>query len=95
MAGELVEDCVTTIEDTLYGKHGITLSAATGDLEIKENKIRNKKYLNKFGIGFSNSLSKVFEKNHSILAYKYYILNKKLVQDTKHLREDEDYSWNS
>lgn len=94
-AGELVEDCVTTVEDTLYGKHGITLSASTGDLEIKENIYRNNKYLNKFGLIFTKTLSKVFEKNHSILAYKYYKLNQKLIDETKYLKDDDDYSWNN
>ena len=93
VAGELFEDCVTTVEDTLYGKHGITLSASTGDLEIKEKLTNKNIYLNKTGLFFTKLLSKVFENNHSILAYKYYKLNKKLLEETKKLNPDEDYSW--
>lgn len=60
--GELVEDCVTTKEDTWYGKGEHTVSAATGKLEQHEE-------LNKFGLKFTKLLSKVLGKNHSLDAY--------------------------
>jgi len=68
-SGEMIEDCVTTEEDTLYGQGNVTISAATGELETKGK-------LNKVGIWFTNMLSFCLGKNHSIDAYKKYLFNK-------------------
>lgn len=73
MAGELLEDIVTSNEDTFYGHSEYTISAATGKLE-------QDKALNKTGLFFTSILSKVFEKNHAILAYRY-ILVKNYIED--------------
>ena len=62
-SGELVEDCVTSVEITLYGRGDITISAATGELEDDDK-------LNKVGKGFSNFLSIALEDNHCKKAYK-------------------------
>ena len=60
--GELVEDCVTTEEKTLYGNGQVTVSASTGQLETNNK-------LNKFGVKFANLLSKVLGKDHCKNAY--------------------------
>jgi len=62
-SGELVEDCVTPVEITLYGRGDITISAATGELEDDDK-------LNKVGKEFSNFLSVVLEDDHCKKAYK-------------------------
>jgi len=61
--GEMLEDCVTTREDTLYGRGDVTISAATGKEEMEC-------YLNKTGAWLTNLLSTVLGKGHSITAYK-------------------------
>jgi hypothetical protein len=63
--GELVEDCVTAREDTLYGDGNVTVSAATGKLEQDEE-------LNKVGKFFTKLLSVTLGENHSVNAYKKY-----------------------
>lgn len=89
IAGELLEDCVTSKEDTFYGSSDITISAATGKLELDDN-------LNKFGKFFTKMLSWGFEPNHSILAYKHFILKKKIEEETKHFdKNSDDMSWYS
>jgi hypothetical protein len=62
-SGELIEDCVTTKEETWYGNGNRTISAATGELEYYDE-------LNKTGIKFSKFLSEVLDKNHCIKAYE-------------------------
>lgn len=66
-SGELIEDCITSKEDTLFGEPGITLSASTGQIEYLEK-------LNPTGKWFTNILSSVFEENHSLHAYLDVIL---------------------
>ena len=61
--GELVEDCVTAKEDTLFGKGSVTMSAGVGELEIEDE-------LNPRGVFLTNLLSKALGENHSIEAYK-------------------------
>ncbi len=61
-SGEMFEDIITSKENTLFSNGDYTISAATGKLEIDEQ-------LNAKGIWFTNALSKVFGKNHSIKAY--------------------------
>lgn len=67
-SGEMIEDIVTTEEDTLYGNGDVTISAATGEIEL-----RNK--LIKTGLKFTACLSKVLGGNHCINAYKNYLKN--------------------
>lgn len=62
-SGELIEDCVTTVEQTYFGNGNITVSAATGHLEENEK-------LNKTGKKFNSLLSLVLGKNHSIEAWE-------------------------
>lgn len=66
IAGELIEDCITKEENTTFSKSGITISASTGKLETEGK-------LNKVGIWFTETLSKVFEENHSVIAYKLWL----------------------
>jgi len=61
-AGEMIEDCVTVKEETLYGRGDLTISAATGKLEIDNE-------LNKCGKYFTWLLSKTLGERHSINAY--------------------------
>lgn len=61
-AGEMIEDCVTAKEDTLYGRGDFTVSAATGKLEMDKD-------LNKTGTWFTNMLTKVLGQKHSVNAY--------------------------
>lgn len=68
-SGELIEDCVTAEEDTMYGQGNITISAATGELETSGK-------LNKFGMKFSKLLSICLGNNHCLDAYKKYLVNK-------------------
>lgn len=60
--GEMIEDIVTAEEKTLYGRGDITISAATGKVEL-DNK------LNKTGKKFTHLLSKVLGQGHSVEAY--------------------------
>lgn len=60
--GELIEDCVTAKENTLYGRGDWTVSAATGKLETEND-------LNKTGKWFTNVLSKILGQGHSVNAY--------------------------
>lgn len=69
ISGELIEDCITWEEDTTFGKSGVTISASTGKLEYEGK-------LNKVGKWFTKQLSKSFEENHSINAYKSWLENK-------------------
>jgi hypothetical protein len=61
-AGEMIEDCVTRQEQTLYGLGNWTVSAATGREEYYNK-------LTKTGKWFSKVLSKVLGANHCINAY--------------------------
>lgn len=81
-AGEFLEDCITSREDTLFSKPGITISASTGELESRDE-------LNKTGKWFSNMLSKVFEDNHSLLAYLHYWELRKLNHRIEGLDKEE------
>lgn len=67
--GELVEDCVTAREDTLFGYGKVTMSAGIGELEIEDE-------LNPRGLFLTNLLSKALGKNHSVEAYEKYINEK-------------------
>jgi len=60
--GELIEDCVTAKEKTFYGRGDMTVSGATGKLELDGD-------LNKTGKWFTWMLSKVLGQGHSVNAY--------------------------
>ncbi len=68
-AGEVIEKIVTNEKNTLFGEGDVTISASIGKLEYENQ-------LNKRGVFFTNLLSKVFEQNHSILAYQEYLEGK-------------------
>ena len=70
-AGEMIEDCVTSREDTLYGKGNWTISAATGKLEMFEK-------LNKTGLHFTDFLSKCLGENHCQQAYLDEVIKNKI-----------------
>lgn len=74
--GELLEDTVTSEEQTLFGDGKVTVSASIGDLS-KRNKLDTK-----FGRFVNRTLSVVFEPNHSINA----IDKKKMLEDWNTLR---------
>jgi len=67
--GEMIEDCVTTREDTWFGKGTHTISAATGK-EEKEG------FLIPFGKKFTFMLSKVLGQGHSVNAYMDELLER-------------------
>jgi len=63
--GEIIEDMVTTEENTEFSKKDISVSATIGKLQV-ENK------LNKFGLKFSKLLNFFFgQKQHAIDAWHY------------------------
>jgi hypothetical protein len=70
-SGEMLEDIITDREDTLFGRGDITISAATGYLELIPD-------LNPRGLWFTRILSKALGKNHSVNAYQDEI-NKKVI----------------
>ena len=76
-SGEAIEDLITSKEETYFGRGDITISAATGEIEIKGK-------LNKTGQWFTRALNKIFnEKSHSIDAYKREIENKQIAKNIK------------
>lgn len=83
IAGEFLEDFITSKEDTLFSKPDITISSSTGALEVEGE-------LNKTGNWFSKILSKVLgEDNHAILSYIHYLESKKLDDRIKNLTREE------
>lgn len=74
IAGELLEDTVTTKEGTWFGNGKISVSAAIGYEEKRETLVP-------FGKLMTKILGKVFEKNHSINAYDKKILVDKFNKD--------------
>lgn len=76
-SGEAIEDLITTEENSYFGRGDITISAATGEIEIKNK-------LNKTGKWFTKSLNKMFnEEFHAIDAYKREIKNKQIKKNKK------------
>ena len=72
--GEILEDIITSEENTYFSKKNISVSATVGDLEI-----RNK--LNKVGKIFSKLLNFFFkQKQHAVDAW-YYTKDKKELKD--------------
>lgn len=83
IAGEFLEDFITSKEDTLFSKPDITISSSTGALEVEGE-------LNKTGNWFSKILSKVLgEDNHAILSYAHYLESKKLDDRIESLTREE------
>jgi hypothetical protein len=83
IAGEFLEDFITSKEDTLFSKPDITISSSTGALEVEGE-------LNETGTWFSKILSKVLgEDNHAILSYIHYLESKKLDDRIKNLTREE------
>ena len=66
--GELIEDCVTATESTLFGVAGVTISAALGDL-------KKRGLLNKRGLWVCDMLSRLdpLHEDHCIAAYEMYV----------------------
>jgi len=78
--GELLEDTVTSSENTLFGDGTTTISASMGDLA------KRLKLTTRFGRGLNNVLSTVFEPNHSLNA-----IEKKNMIDTFNSERGIDY----
>lgn len=62
IAGEFLEDCITSEENITFRQADITISASVGKLEAEGK-------LNKVGQWFTKALSAVFGKNHAIDAW--------------------------
>ena len=70
--GEILEDMITTEENTTFGQKGITVSASTGKIEIDSK-------LNKFGLKFTKGLSLIFkQKKHAIDSWDFYQAKQKI-----------------
>ena len=70
--GEIIEDAVTTEEDTTFNQKNISVSASVGKLEIDGK-------LNKFGIKFSKFLSLVFrQQRHAVDSWNFLVAKKNL-----------------
>jgi hypothetical protein len=73
--GEIVEDMVTTKEDTEFTKKNVSISESIGKLEIDGD-------LNKFGKKFTKMLNVFFnQKQHAIDAWRFNQAKKKLMED--------------
>ena len=73
--GEIVEDMVTTKEDTEFTKKNVSISESVGKLEIDGD-------LNKFGKKFTKMLNVFFnQKQHAIDAWRFNQAKKKLMED--------------
>lgn len=83
IAGEFLEDFITSKEDTLFSKPDITISSSTGALEVEGE-------LNKTGNWFSNLLSRAIgEDNHAILSYAHQLESDKLNDRIENLTREE------
>lgn len=83
VAGEFLEDFITSKEDTLFSDPNTTISSSTGALEVEGE-------LNETGLWFSKILSKVLgEDNHAILSYAHYLESKKLDNRIENLTREE------
>ena len=83
VAGEFLEDFITSKENTLFSDPNTTISSSTGALEVEGE-------LNKTGTWFSKILSKVLgEDNHAILSYAHYLESKKLDDRIENLTREE------
>lgn len=83
VAGEFLEDFITSKENTLFSDPNTTISSSTGALEVEGE-------LNKTGTWFSKILSKILgEDNHAILSYAHYLESKKLDDRIENLTREE------
>lgn len=83
VAGEFLEDFITSKENTLFSDPNTTISSSTGALEVEGE-------LNKTGTWFSKILSKILgEDNHAILSYAHYLESKKLDTRIENLTREE------
>jgi hypothetical protein len=70
--GEIIEDMITSEEETTFTQKNISVSASTGKLEIDGK-------LNWFGRGFSKTLNFFFgQKQHAVDAWRYTQARKEL-----------------
>jgi len=70
--GEIIEDLITTEENTTFNRKNISVSASTGKLEIDGK-------LNKFGLKFSKLLNIVFgQKRHAVDSWNFLEAKSKL-----------------
>lgn len=73
--GEIIEDLITSEENTTFTDKNISVSASTGKLEVDGK-------LNKFGRGFSKVLNFFFgQKQHAIDAWYYTKARKELKEN--------------
>lgn len=83
VAGEFLEDFITSKENTLFSDPNTTISSSTGALEVEGE-------LNKTGTWFSKILSKILgEDNHAILSYAHHLESKKLDDRIENLTREE------
>lgn len=83
VAGEFLEDFITSKENTLFSDPNTTISSSTGALEVEGE-------LNETGIWFSNLLSRAIgEDNHAILSYAHQLESDKLNDRIENLTREE------
>ena len=83
VAGEFLEDFITSKEETLFSDPNTTISSSTGALEVEGE-------LNETGLWFSKMLSKVLgEDNHAILSYAHQLESRKLDARIENLTREE------
>lgn len=83
VAGEFLEDFITSKESTLFSYPNTTISSSTGALEVEGE-------LNETGIWFSNLLSRAIgEDNHAILSYAHQLESDKLNDRIENLTREE------
>jgi hypothetical protein len=75
VSGELIEDAVTPMEDTMFGEGDVYISAALGDIEEKAKKDPSK--ITPTGRWINRQLNK-FESNHSNKALRLHNFRQKL-----------------
>jgi hypothetical protein len=76
LVGELIEDIVTASEDTMFGKGGITISAALGDLKKRDK-------LNKRGLWTCKVLSWIDSKHDDHCGAAINLYEYKISQQSK------------
>lgn len=73
--GEILEDVITTEEKTHFTEKNVSVSATTGDLEIRGK-------LNKMGLRFTKLLNFFFnQKQHAIDSWNYLVAKEELKKD--------------
>lgn len=74
--GEMLEDIVTSKEDTMFGKKNVPVSASIGKLELEG------KLTTRIGKGLSKALNIVFnQKQHAIDSWLYFVAKNKISKD--------------